>query len=151
MVNKKGKDIPVADALSQVTPMDPEDNIQLPITAVNMITSRILMCTESQGSISNKLDHLRKSTLQDEQLIRLRGYINVGFPNDKNNMPEDLLEFRPHREMLSIESGLITCGSRIIVPKNMRQDMLNYIYEGHQGKECCLLRAKNSLLAQDHL
>ena len=39
VVYKKGKDIPVADALSQVTPMDPEDNIQLPIMAVNMITS----------------------------------------------------------------------------------------------------------------
>ena len=52
VVHKKGKDIPVADALSQVTPMDSEDNIQLPIIAVNMITSHILMCTESQSSIS---------------------------------------------------------------------------------------------------
>ena len=39
VVYKKGKDIPVADALSRVTPMDPEDNIQLRIIAVNMITS----------------------------------------------------------------------------------------------------------------
>ena len=31
VIYKKGKDIPVADALSRVTPMDPEDNIQLPI------------------------------------------------------------------------------------------------------------------------
>ena len=52
---KKGTDIPVADALSHVTPMDPEDNIQLPIIAVNMITW-ILMSVESQDSFSNKLD-----------------------------------------------------------------------------------------------
>ena len=39
VVYKKGTDIPVADALSHVTPMDPEDNIQLPIIAVNMITT----------------------------------------------------------------------------------------------------------------
>ena len=39
VVYKKGIDIPVADAPSQVTPMDPEDNIQLPIIAVNMITT----------------------------------------------------------------------------------------------------------------
>ena len=44
---KKGIDIPVADALSCVTPMDPEDNIKLPIIAVNMITTRILMSVES--------------------------------------------------------------------------------------------------------
>ena len=56
VVYKKGADIPVADALSCVTPMDPQDNIQLPIIAVNMITTRILMSVESQGSFSNKLD-----------------------------------------------------------------------------------------------
>ena len=47
VVYKKGKHIPVADALSCVTPMDPEDNIQLPIIAVNMITTHILMSVES--------------------------------------------------------------------------------------------------------
>ena len=56
VVYRKGTDIPVADALSRVTPMDPEDNIQLPIIAVNMITTWILMSVESQSSFSNKLD-----------------------------------------------------------------------------------------------
>ena len=114
-----GTDIPVADALSQVTPMDPEDNIQLPIIAVNMITTWILMSVESQSSFSNKLDQLRKSTVQDDQLTRLRHFINSGFPCEKKNLPTDLHEFWPHREMLSVESGLITCGNRIIVPREM--------------------------------
>ena len=56
VVYKKGIDIPVVDTLSRVTPMDPEDNIQLPIIAVNMITKHILMSVESQSSFSNKLD-----------------------------------------------------------------------------------------------
>ena len=46
--------------------------------------------------------------------------------------------------MLSIKSGLITCGNRIIVPREMRPEMLQYIHEGHQGKERCLLRARNT-------
>ena len=53
---KKGKDIPVADALSRVTPMDPEDNIKLPIIAVNLITVHILLCTHPQNTFSRKLD-----------------------------------------------------------------------------------------------
>ena len=56
VVYKKGKEIPVADALSHVTSMDPEDNIQLLTIAVNMITTHILMSVESQDSSSNKLD-----------------------------------------------------------------------------------------------
>ena len=47
--------------------------------------------------------------------------------------------------MLSIKSGLITCGNRIIVSREMRSEMLQYIHEGHQGKEPCLLRVRNTV------
>ena len=47
--------------------------------------------------------------------------------------------------MLSIKSGLITCGTRIIVPREMRPEILQYIHEGHQGKAHCLLWAKNTV------
>ena len=110
-----------------------------------MITTQILMSVESQGSFSSKLERLRKSTVQDEQLTRLKGYISTGFPCDKKNLPTDLHKFWPHKEMLSIKSGLITCGNRIIVPREMRPEMLQYICEGHQGKERCLLRARNTM------
>ena len=61
---QKGKDIPVTDTFSQVTPMNLEDDIQLPIRKANMITThistRILMSVQPQDSLSNKLDQLRK-------------------------------------------------------------------------------------------
>ena len=78
IVCKKGSQIPVADALSRVTPMDPEENIQLPIIAVNMITTHVLMCADSQKSFSTNLDRIRKSTQQDEEL-KLSRYITEGF------------------------------------------------------------------------
>ena len=56
VVYKKGTDIPVVNALSNVTPMDPEDNIKLPIIAVNMITAEVLMSTDCQDSFSTKLE-----------------------------------------------------------------------------------------------
>ena len=83
--------------------------------------------------------------MQDNQLTRLSHYINTGFPCDKKNLPTDLQEFWNYRDTLSIENGLITCGSRIIVPYEMRAKMLQYIHEGHQGKERCLLQARNTV------
>ena len=145
VIYKKGKDIPVADALSQVTPMDPEDNIKLPIIAVNLITAHILLCAHPQDTFSRKLDRLRKSTAQDNQLTRLSHYINTGFPCEKKNLPTDLQEYWNYRDTLSIENGLLTCGSRIIVPQEMQAEMLQYIHDGHQGKERCLLRARNTV------
>ena len=115
VIYKKGKDIPVADALSRVTPMDPEDNIKLPIIAVNLITVQILLSTHPQDTFSRKLDQLRKSTVQDNQLTRLSCYINTSFPCEKKNLPTDLQEFWNYRDTLSIKNGLLTCGSRIIV------------------------------------
>ena len=57
---QKGKDIPVTDTFSQVTPMNPEDDIQLPIRKANVITTHIsthiLMSVQPQDSLSNKLD-----------------------------------------------------------------------------------------------
>ena len=90
--------------------MDPEDKIKLPIIAVNMITTQVLINTSNQGSFSNKLQCLRQSSVQDEKLTRLKGYISTGFPCDKKNLPTDLHEFWLHKEMLSIESGLILAG-----------------------------------------
>ena len=47
--------------------------------------------------------------------------------------------------MISIKSCLITCADRIIVPREMRPEMLQSRHEGHQGKKRCLLRAKNTV------
>ena len=57
------------------------------------------------------------------------------------------MNFGHTRKMLSIESDLITCRTRIIVPREMRQEMLQYIHKGHQGKGHCILRAKNTVFS----
>ena len=83
VVYKKGSLIPVADALSRVTPIDPEDNIQLAIIAVNIITHHVLKCT--QKSFSTTFDRTRKSTKQNKQLNHFSHYITEGFPCEKCN------------------------------------------------------------------
>ena len=105
---QKGKDIPVTDTFSRVTPMNPEDDIQLPIRKANTITTHIsthiLMSVQPQDSLSNKLDQLRKNTAQGSQLTRLSCYINTESQCDKKSLPKDLHKCWNHRETLSIES-----------------------------------------------
>ena len=86
----------------RVTPMDPEDNTKLPIIAVNLITAHILMIAPSQDTFSRKLDRLRKSTVQDNQLTRLSHYISTGFPCEKKNLPIDLQDYWNYWDTLSI-------------------------------------------------
>ena len=108
---QKEKDIPVTDTytLNRVTPMDPEDDIQLPFRKANMITtcnltcnsSRILMGVQPKDSLSNQLDRLRKSTAQGNQLTRLSCYTNTDFQCDKKSLPTDLHKRWNLRETLS--------------------------------------------------
>ena len=120
---QKGKDIPVTDTFSQVTPMNPEDDIQLPIRKANIITTHIithistciLMSVQPQDSLSNKLDRLRKSTAQGNQLTRLSPNINTGFPCDKKSLSTDLHKCWNDRETLSI----LSIESRTFVKMNI--------------------------------
>ena len=111
--SKKGpraKDIPVTETFSQVTPMDhPEDDIHLPFRKANMISTcntthnstRILMIVQPQYSLSNKLDQLRKSKVQGNQLTGFSHYIYTDFQCDKENLPTDLHQCWNYRGTLS--------------------------------------------------
>ena len=78
---RRGKDIPLADALSRVSPTPvEEDGIQLPIVAVNLITSSILMS-------SSEIEMIHGETATDTTLNLLRHYIHVGWPVDRRMLP----------------------------------------------------------------
>ena len=73
---RKGVEIPLADALSRVTPLPmEEDGIQLPIIAVNLVTANIPYS-------SNELDIIHEETRKDPTIKLLMHYINVGWPSE---------------------------------------------------------------------
>ena len=73
---RKGVEIPLADALSRVTPLPmEEDGIQLPIIAFNQVTSNIPYS-------SNELEQIHEETRKDPTLKLLMHYISVGWPCD---------------------------------------------------------------------
>ena len=95
---KKGVEIPLADALSRVTPTPvEEDGIQLPIVAVNLITSNLSVS-------STEIELTCEETSKDPTLTLLRHYIHMGWPNDHRMLPQELHTFWNYREDLSMET-----------------------------------------------
>ena len=73
---RKGVEIPLADALSRVTPMPmEEDGIKPPIIAVNQMTANIPYS-------SNELDQIHEETRKDATLKPLLHSILIGWPCD---------------------------------------------------------------------
>ena len=136
---RRGKEIPLADTLSRVTPTPvEEDGIQLPIVAVNLITSNIPVS-------SSEIDLIRGETAKDPTLNLLRHYIHMGWPVGRRMLPRELHTFWNYREDLSMENGLITKGARLVIPSTLRIKVLEQIHEGHLGIEKCMLKARDSV------
>ena len=78
---RRGKEIPLTDALSRVSPTPvEEDGIQLPIVAVNLITSSVPVS-------SSEIEMIHGETARDPTLNLLRHYIHVGWPVDRRMLP----------------------------------------------------------------
>ena len=108
---RKGVEIPLADALSRVTPLPmEEDGIQLPIIAVNLITANIPYS-------SNELDIICEDTRKDPTIKLLMLYISTGWPCECRRELHPCWNFR---EDLSVEDGLVTKGSRLLIPSRLK-------------------------------
>ena len=136
---RKGMEIPLADTLSRVTPTPvEEDGIQLPIVAVNLITSNLPVS-------STEIELIHEETSKDPTLTLLRHYIHMGWPNDRRMLPQELYMFWNYREDLSMENGLITKGARLLIPSTLRKKVLEQIHNGHLGIEKCMFKARDSV------
>ena len=134
---RKCKDIPLADALSRVTPTPvEEDGIELPIVAVNLIMSNIPVS-------STEIELIHGDTSKDPTLTLLKHYIHMGWPVDHRMLPQELHIFWNYREDLSMENGLITKGARLLIPSTLRRKVLEQIHDGHLGIEKCMLKARD--------
>ena len=97
-----------------------EDGIQLPIVAVNLITSNIPVS-------SSEIDLIHGEMARDPTLNLLRHYIHVGWPVDRRMLL--FHTFWNYREDLSMENGLITKGARLVIPSTLRRKVLEQIHE----------------------
>ena len=119
------------------TPVE-EDGIQLPIVAVNLITSNIPVS-------STEIELICEETSKDPTLTLLRHYIHMGWPIDHRMLPQELHTFWNYREDLSMENRLITKGARLLIPSTLRRKVLEQIHDGHLGIEKCMLKARDSV------
>ena len=132
-------EIPLTDALSHVTPLPLEkDRIQLLIIAVNLVTVSIPYSC-------NELDIIHGETSKDPTLKLLMHYINIGWPCKCRMLPQELHLCWNFWDELSVEDGLVTKISRLLIPSTVRWKTLEQIHEGHQGIEKCILKARESV------
>ena len=68
-----------------------------------------------------------------------------GWPEMRDDCPQNLRNFWTYRDELSILNGLVLKGVRIVIPEQCRAKVLEKLHEGHFGIDRTKLRARDTV------
>ena len=92
-----------------------------------------------------RLQQIRQAVDNDEVTCQLRQIIQHGWPDNKEQLPAQLVPYFSSRDEMSVQDGLIFKGQRIVIPLSMRQELKKSIHSSHIGIDGCLRRARECL------
>ncbi len=78
-------------------------------------------------------------------MCQLIDVIQWGWPEDKKDVPSELMPYFHAREEFTVQDGLIFKGERVVIPVSLRPEIRNALHSSHLGIESCLRRARESV------
>ena len=99
---------------------------------VNAI-SAINMCQTTDNVQLLTLDQIRHHGSTDTDYSSLLQTIQDGFPTARENLPANLRPFWEVRNRLSHWNSIIMLDKRLVIPKNLRHQILQALHSAHQG------------------
>ena len=124
------------DALSRNPASDPQPHEMLAESDIDnsiAISSAEIRAMTDLNQESLRLQDMRKIAEDDLQYQRLMHYIVHRFPKHRRQLPTDCRRYWNVRHNLSIDYNLILLGCRLLIPTEMRRDVLSQLHESHQG------------------
>lgn len=93
------------------------------------------------------IKRIKKHTKQDQQMNALYKMCSEGWANNKEDIPAELQPFWQHKHEIVTCNGLVLKGKRdrIIIPKDLRQQIMEKFHFGYPGIEATLTRARGTM------
>ena len=142
-----GKEMMAADALSrspQTCDNTDTDGVIQMISDIEHHLDSVDM-TWSMEATDKRLKEIADESKKDSVIQAALHYVQVGWPEYASEVDDSLRDLYAVRGELSEHLGLLTRGSRIVIPDRLRADTLSKIHEGHQGINKCRERANISV------
>lgn len=137
-----GKSLTTADTLSRL----PLTNSVTGADTDLMEDTNIYLESVLEGlpTSSKYLADLQEQLMSDSVCSQVIRYCAEGWP-DRNQLQGAVKHYWPERAVLSVHNGLLLRGTRLVIPANMRNSVLDKIHEGHQGVVKCRERARQAV------
>ena len=146
---KKGSELYLADTLSQHNPkfeeatQDQREHVLLARSAFEEGLDVEQDVQEINHLLVSKheAEMFRVETKNDEVLQAVKAMVQSGWPAGRRELSPTIAIYSDIRDELVIQDGLLFRGDRLVVPKALRNRMLQTLHSSHLGIESTLRRA----------
>ncbi|CAB4003659.1 Hypothetical predicted protein [Paramuricea clavata] len=137
LVYRSEKNMELSDTLSRVYLHEGGTPVEIEVESINVMRSLLVY--------SARLDDIRASMETDERMQELKKVILKGWPDKRSDVPGQARQYFGVRDELTVQEGLIFRGERVLVPNDLRKQMIQRIHSTHIGADGCLRRARESI------
>ncbi|XP_064458840.1 uncharacterized protein K02A2.6-like [Ornithodoros turicata] len=133
VVYKPGKEMFIADALSRFPKQEclrEEEHFYVNVLQYLDVSDE-------------KIAEISRATQRDSQLQKIRKYVETAWPNNKNEVDNEVRQYWTYKEEIHAQDGLLFRSNRLIIPKGMRQITLKLLHASHCGEEKMKERARD--------
>ena len=135
-----GKYLLVSDHLSRSPLKSTEEN-----DFQNEVYYHVHSITSTWPVSDSRLQRIRQDTQKDINLKYAFDYTINGWPAYKEDVKLAARDFYSVRGELSVVDGLLVRDTRIVIPYDMRAEILDILHQGHQGLTKCRQFANQSV------
>ena len=132
IIHVPGKQLQIADALSQ-SPVslatDADYELQKDVSTYDLLVQTL-------PASDHQLQVVKKAQDSNETCTQIKSYCLNGWP-DRTRLQGTLKKYLPVKDELSVTSGLLLRGKRLVIPQPLQPEMLNKLHAGHQGISKC--------------
>ena len=140
-VYQPGKTMVTPDTLSR-SPLPSKDDTSV----LQEDVSHYVAMVRSAWPVSDtKLNDIREQSQKDINIYYAMEYTLHGWPAYKEDVKLAARDFYAIRGELSVIDGLLVKGDKIVIPHDMRKEILERIHDGHMGITKCRERANQGV------
>ena len=149
---KRGVEMYIADTLSRamLPPKKMKDIPEIQVFTVmqEKAVRQELECVNPEEFLRvspNRLSQIQTLTRNDATLQCLITVVMSGWPDYRDQVPVCIRPYFGYRDEIAVHNGVVYKGDRVVIPRDLRKEMLKRIHSSHQGIEACTRRARDVL------
>ena len=136
-----GSDLKIADTLSRAPLREVTETDRRLQKDTDAYVAQVI---EGMPATPRNLQEIRQVQEEDSICQQLMLFCREGWPHH-SKLKGNIKLYKPVADELSVQSGLLLRGSRIVIPTALQKEILMKLHTGHLGITKCQERAKQSV------